>query len=419
MVKEAFTLSGDDSPENHLALFFCRIENIDMIVLRSASTPPLALLCVAESSPYISTIHAISTLQRADCQIADWNSTPAALLFLVDHKVSGQRLVIKILRPYRDTRYNLETLSERQQCLLEALERNRVFTPELYIGLAPLYNLGLSQGTISIGEVMEYPTASSLDADTEYVLLMKPQEQETRLDYLLARGEFASLVPLIEYVADLHNRKVFDLSLEESKRWGSYDYLMYKLEHNLELLDFLVSRCDKSDWDDRKELAERAMQVKKMGQEIAAQEWYRQYFHQRVTQGCIKLCHGDIKSPHIWIASDGSKGEEKWSFNLLDAIDFNPMYNHIDLLSDFAMLLADVQAHAPSPVPLNEMVDSYLQKTHQNSEEARRVLDYYVMEKAIVGAGISILYDGKPQLGRTFLKVAESSLESMRVAVPV
>ena len=105
-----------------------------------------------------------------------------------------------------------------------------------------------------------------------------------------------------------------------------------------------------------------------------------------------------------------------WSFNILDAIDFNPMYNHIDILSDFAMLIADVQARTQSPPLMHEMIDCYLQQTNQDNEIARGVLDYYVMEKAIVGTGISILYDDKPQLGRAFLKVAENCLESICAA---
>src|SRR6266568_1477016 len=283
-----------------------------MIVLGRASMPLPELLCETSSSPPIFTNFFRSSSQYADCQISDWNRSLSALLFLVWHEATGQGLVIKMLRPYQDTRYSLETLDKRQRCLLEALQRNRVFTPELYLGLAPVYHLDLSQSTICIGEVMEHPTKKSLDADTEYVLLMKPQDQETRLDYLLKGEKIDSLMPLVEYIADIHNHKVFDISAEESIRWGSYDYLMHKLEHNLELLDFLVNRC-----------------------------------------------------------------------------------NHIDILSDFAMLIADVQAHALSPVPVNEMIDCYLQKTKQDNEVARGVLDYYVMEKAIVGTGISILYDDK------------------------
>jgi len=385
-----------------------------MIVLRSVSTPPLERLCEPLPSPHISAEFFRDPLHYTDWEIKDWHKSLSALLFLVWHEGTGEELVIKMLRDYQDTRYSLETLGKRQQCLLEALQRNRVFTPELYLGLAPVYHLDLLQGTVRIGEVMEYPTQKLFDADTEYVLLMKPQDQETRLDYQLELSGIDSLIPLVQYIADIHNHKVFDVSTAESIRWGSYDYLMHKLKHNLELLDFLVSRCNESDWDDRKELAQRAIEVKKTFQEVVLQECYHRYFHVRVSGGYIKLCHGDIKSPHIWIASNGSAGEQPWTFNLLDAIDFNHMYNHIDILSDFAMLIADVQARTQSPDLVDEMIDCYLQQTNQDNEIARGVLDYYVMEKAIVGTGISILYDCEPKLGRAFLEVAENRLESLR-----
>ncbi len=384
-----------------------------MIVLSSASKPPFELLCETASSPSTSAKIFRDMSLYSDCQITDWHISPSAQLFLVWHEATGQGLVIKMLRPYQDTRYSLETLDKRQRCLLEALQRNRVFTPELYLGLAPVYHLDLLKGSINIGEVMEHPTQMLLDVDTEYVLLMRPQDQETRLDYKLKMGQIDSLIPLVKYIADIHNHKTFDVSMEESIRWGSYDYLMQKLEHNLELLDFLVNRCNESDWIDRNELAQRAVEVRKTFQKEVMQECYHQYFRLRVSRDFIKLCHGDIKSPHIWIASDGSVGEQAWAFNLLDAIDFNHMYNHIDILSDFAMLIADVQARTQSPSLVDEMVDFYLQKTNQDNEVARRVLNYYVMEKAIVGTGISILYDNEPELGRAFLSVAENRLESI------
>ena len=391
-------------------LFLGRIEKYDMIVLRSATRPPLETLCESSSPLRIPSNFPSAASEYTDFQITDWNKSPSAQLFLVSHHITKEQLVIKMLRSYQDTRYRLETLPERQQCLVEALQRNRVFTPELYIGLAPLYHLDPHKRTIRIGEVIENPTQTLLDADKEYVLLMKPQDQETRLDYLLENREFESLIPLVMYVTEIHHHKVCNLSTEEGIRWGSYDYLIQKLEHNLQLLDFLVDRCGESDWDDREELANRAIEVRKMAQEFVFQKDYGRYFQHRIDQGFIKLCHGDIKSPHIWIASDGRNGQQAWSFNILDAIDFNPMYNHIDILSDFAMLIADVQARTQSSLLVNEMVDCYLRETNQDNEIARAVLDFYILDKAIVGTGISILYDDKPQLGREFLKVAEHRL---------
>src|SRR5712691_4444819 len=136
-----------------------------MIVLGRAPTPLPELLCETSSSPHISANFFRGTSHYTDCQISDWSKSPSAQLFLVWHEATGQQLVIKMLRPYQDTRYSLETLNERQQCLLEALLRNRVFTTELYLGLAPMYHLDLLQKTICIGEVMKYPTQKLLDAN--------------------------------------------------------------------------------------------------------------------------------------------------------------------------------------------------------------------------------------------------------------
>src|SRR6266566_5991867 len=161
-----------------------------MIVLRSATRPPLETLCESSSPLRIPSNFPSAASEYTDFQITDWNKSPSAQLFLVSHNRTEQQSVIKMLCSYQDTRYSLKTLAKRQQCLLEALQRNRVFTPELYIGLAPLYHLDPHKRTIRIGEVTEDPAQTLLDADTEYVLLMKPQDQETRLDYLLRDREF-------------------------------------------------------------------------------------------------------------------------------------------------------------------------------------------------------------------------------------
>lgn len=381
-----------------------------MIVLgmRSASMLPGFLFETESSSDTLIDFHRGASLST-DFAIKDWCNSLSSFLFFVRHEETGRRFIVKMLRSYKDTRYSLETRIKRQQCLLEGLWRNRVFTPELYIGLAPLYGFDQQEGTIRIGEIMVNPKKSSLDEHTEYVLVMQPQDQDTRLDRLLASGETANLLPLTDYVADIHNRRVFPVP--DSKRWGSYDHLIDKLWHNLELLDFLVGRCHESDWADRKELADRASELKQSFAQVVSRDRYGEYFRGRVDEGWIRFCHGDIKSPHVWIEPDAEDSKDKASINILDAVDFNPMYNHIDVLSDFAMLAADVQARTNDIELVNVMIKRYLSKTYQDYKAARAVLDYYIIEKAIVGTGISILYDGLPDLGRAFLEVAETRLE--------
>jgi hypothetical protein len=60
---------------------------------------------------------------------------------------------------------------------------------------------------------------------------------------------------------------------------------------------------------------------------------------------------------------------------LLDAIDFNPLFCNIDILSDFAMLVIDVWARTWSATLAHRMIDNYLQLTHQDDMLPRPYLN--------------------------------------------
>jgi len=98
---------------------------------------------------------------------------------------------------------------------------------------------------------------------------------------------------------------------------------------------------------------------------------------------------------------------------ILDAIDFNPSYSNIDVLSDLAMLVIDVQVRMNTPWLADFMIDEYLSLTEQQDEVSRFVLSYYLIEKAFVGAAISIVYDNAPDLGWAFLEVARMRMERL------
>ena len=86
------------------------------------------------------------------------------------------------------------------------------------------------------------------------------------------------------------------------------------------------------------------------------------------------------------------------------------MYSYIDILSDFAMLVTDIHARTKSRELANFMVEEYLRLTHQADKASRLVLAYYLVEKAIIGAAVSILYDNVPDVGLGFLGVASTRM---------
>jgi len=81
-------------------------------------------------------------------------SEPACILF-AHHTSSNYRVVLKLLFKFQDTRYKLTSVDERQMCQLEALNWNRLFTPNIHIGLAHICHWDRKQALIEIDEIIQ------------------------------------------------------------------------------------------------------------------------------------------------------------------------------------------------------------------------------------------------------------------------
>ncbi len=340
-------------------------------------------------------------------------SEPACILF-ARHFKSKESVVLKLLFEYQDTRYCLSTVEERQRCQLEALQWNRTFTPNIHIGLAHICAWDRPQEIIEIDEIIENPNLEMPAPKTEYALLMRQLPTSRRLDYILAEEANSPLQRyiqlLVKYVVHIHtNLAELSIPMEEAKKWGSFGQLQKKLAHNLDFLDQIMAMNNNDQYSPYSWLKDSLLQV-------FEQFRYQHYFDQRIQEERIKRCHADLKAPNIWIAPlplPGTPNEywydkEPWIYiYLLDAIDFNSMYGYIDMLSDFAMLVTDIHARTKSLELANLMIEYYLDLTNQQDNTSRLVLAYYLVEKAIIGAAVSILYDKVPDVGLDFLKTAE------------
>lgn len=355
-------------------------------------------------------------------EIEDVRQSQFALLLFTRHKVTSERLVIKILRKYKDTRYSSETIAERQKYQFEALQWNRVFTPEAYIGLAPVRNLDLDQKSIGLDKIIRNPTKEMLDPVTEYALIMHKLPEDRRLDYLLGNENEttlqSSLQLLTKRLADAHtNLKGLPTSSEDGIQWGSLEQLHRKLKHNLAFIEPMLKLGESSQYEFYDWLEETLNMLGKTLTQVFIHSQYLKYFAQRVKGQYIKRCHGDLKTPNIWIASYNPLCEEVPGkcVSILDVNDFYPIYYNIDILSDFALLVVDIQARKKTPLLANLMIEDYLRFTKQQEEDTRSVLAYYLVEKALVGAAISIVYDALPELAKAFLEVAEMRLKDLKI----
>src|SRR5262249_12592970 len=299
-------------------------------------------------------------------EIEDTRLSECALILFVRDTPESKRVVIKLLRDYADARYSLDTLERRQQCQLEALERNRVFTPDVYQGMARadyfdlpqgnfpvseiiknpmpagVNHLDLRNGYIYVSSIIEKPTGETLDPGVEYALVMNELPQNRRLDHLLLQESELSLQHIrlltrqIAHVHELLDPATFS---QDGLQWGSYEQLRRKLMHNFGLLDLVLvanSHCRINSWSEETltQIQETLGRLKKVLISAFMQSCYHDYFEQRAKEQRIRRCHGDLKSPNIWILPDDQENDEKDAVKILDAIDFNPAYSNIDTLSD-------------------------------------------------------------------------------------
>ena len=343
--------------------------------------------------------------------ITSRQASESAWIFFTSDPVTFKPLVMKVLRPYSDIRYNLSDVAERQRCQLEAFQQNRIFTPEVYIGLARLHNQPSEEDHILIGDTIQPPTLAGLEQGTDYALIMERLPDDRRLDQLLKGDERAVqdfLYTLTSHIASLHTYRTPSLPKEESAYWGGYSKLQCKLEENLAFLALVLVKENSSSVKASIERLTAGLR------EIFTEERFTYHLEQRVQAGYIKHCHGDIKSLNIWIMPDDTDDrQQNLSVKLLDAIDFNPLFRNIDILSDFAMLVIDVRARTWSDTFARIMIDDYLQLTQQDDTPARNILEFYLVEKAIVAAAINILFDNQLELGLRLLQLAQEHLEHL------
>lgn len=354
-------------------------------------------------SPDLSVITTYKIIKR--------QASESAWIFFAEEPGTSKPLVMKVLRSYSDSRYNLSGVAERLQCQLEAFQQNRIFTPEVYIGLARLYNQPIVEDHISMGGIIQHPADAEFEPDAEYALIMERLPDERRLDQLLKgnEDEIPELLSMLTaHIATLHTSRIPPLPEEESVYWGSYPGLKRKLDENLAFFELLLDRVDSSAIETTVEELISGLR------EVFTEEHFGRYLEQRIQAGYIRHCHGDIKALNTWILPGNDNDHLQQSpVKLLDAIDFNPLFRNIDILSDFSMLVVDVQARTSSSELAFTMINRYLQQTSQDDKLARSLLEFYVVEKAIVAATINILFDHQFELGQRLLELARVNLESL------
>lgn len=257
--------------------------------------------------------------------------------------------VLKIKKPVLFSFLDYSTMERRRECCEREVALNRRFSPELYLGVVPLFRRGDTLSLTGDGEPVEW------------AVRMRRLPSDAMMSRRLARGDVEP--DEVEALADLLAR--FYAGAERSEdisRFGSVAQVRENTEENFETtLDFeeailpALLREFLRDSNQRF-LAERAS-----------------LFEERIRAGRILDGHGDLKPENIFLAPAGPV--------VTDCIEFNERFRYGDVLADVAYLTMGLRDAGRA-----DLREAFLQRFREVAEPdlPEELLDYYEVYRAVV-----------------------------------
>jgi aminoglycoside phosphotransferase family enzyme/predicted kinase len=261
----------------------------------------------------------------------------------------------KIKKPVDLGFLDFSTLEKRRFYCEEELRLNRRLAESLYLGV------------IAITGTADAPVLDGTGAAIEYAVKMVQFPEEARLDRLLARGELgpAHIDSLARELAEFHGRIAV---AGYDKAFGTPERVHEPVRQNFEQIRARIETQD---------LAQ--LRRLEIWSELAFED-LRGAFEDRKHRGFVRECHGDAHLANmIW--RDGRAV-------LFDCLEFNDNLRWIDVMSELAFLVMDLDDRA-HPALARRALNSYLECTGDYAGLA--VFRFYQVYRALVRAKVACI----------------------------
>lgn len=266
----------------------------------------------------------------------------------------GDDHVYKLKKPVNFGFLDFSTLDKRRFYTQEELRLNRRFSPDVYLAVVPISE---RDGTYRIGDGTNV---------VEYALKMRRISEDHMLHRLLERGSAGRdvLRRVGAHLARVYGTIASD---DTARAYGGLEVISHNVTENFEqTAKYIGGPVSQEAYD-----AIRTWSVAFLGDRADV-------FRERVAQGRIKECHGDLHLQHICV--DGG------NISVFDCIEFNERFRYGDVASDVAFLAMDLDYNGH---PL--LADAFVQAFMEESGDAGlvHVLKFYKVYRAYVRAKVT------------------------------
>jgi aminoglycoside phosphotransferase family enzyme/predicted kinase len=279
--------------------------------------------------------------------------------------------VYKLKKPMDFGFLNFSTLDKRKFFCEQELQLNRRLADEIYLDLLAVTGSAESPRLVSAHELTDK------DSPIEYVIKMTQFPQEGLFDQLQKQGELhpKHIETLAHSMANFHLNKA---NADTTSPLGTPEAVYAPVKQNFEQITPLLE--EKEQLDQLKQLAG-----------WAESTWQRltPLLAKRKAEGFIRECHGDAHLGNITLFNGKPV--------LFDCIEFNDEFRWIDVISDIAFLIMDLEDRGEDKLA-RLFLNTYLEDT--GDYEGLRLLDFYKAYRAMVRAKIALFTLGAPNLDK-------------------
>lgn len=277
--------------------------------------------------------------------------------------LAGQ-FAYKIKKPVSLGFLDFSSLEARHYYCEEEIRLNRRLAPQLYLDVVP------------IGGTAENPLFNAHPA-LEYAVRMRRFSVSGQFDKLAGKG---CLLPqhidsLAAAIAQFH-RSLPAADAGAGAPYGTAEAVSQDALQSFAQLQALLG--------DRADLDSLAAIRRESDREFAA---CRSLFGQRLAQGFVRECHGDLHLGNI-VLLDGQPVP-------FDGIEFNPALRWIDVMSEVAFTVMDLQHHRRADLAFR-FLNAYLELTGDYA--GIRLLRFYIACRAMVRAKVGAIRAAQPGL---------------------
>ena len=264
--------------------------------------------------------------------------------------------VYKVKKPVDFGFLDFSTLEKRKFYCEEELRLNLRLAPYLYLDV------------IQISGSTDTPVLAGKGKVLEYAVKMLQFSQDMQLDHVLARNELKQdmIDSIASLIADFH--QTIEISRDDSD-YGSPERVHQPIKEN-----FIQIR-------------ERVTDQSKLELLSTLEQWsednfyeMKSVFSQRKQKGFIRECHGDLHLRNL-----------AWYKNkplAFDCLEFNPNFRWIDVISEIAFLIMDLEDHGQAE-HAQRFLNHYLELS--GDYEGCSVLCFYLVYRAMVRAKVDAI----------------------------